>query len=129
MTTHDEQQENNSSNPVEPKIEYIGIGRGSYSALSDTADSLKSFERFLDPERGSMPDIDGNFVNGDKVHAETMESLREKSLNPESSVLDGYSDKEDIIRAAREAEDDVRIRNVKSVEWFNRTIGTNHFFR
>lgn len=127
MTTHDEQPENNSSKPVEPKVESIsiGIGRGSYSAVSDTADSLKQFDRFLDPERGSMPDIDGNFVNGDRVRAENMETLRAKYLNPESSVLDGYSDKEENI----EAEDDVRIRNVKWVEWFNRTIGTNHFFR
>ena len=83
MTTHDEKPENSSSNPVEPKIESIGIGRGSYSALNDTADSLKIFERFLNPERGSMPDIDGNFVNGGWARAKTMKTLNERYPKPE----------------------------------------------
>lgn len=84
MTTHDEQSEDNSSEPVEPKEEsiYIGIGRGSYSALKDTEDSLKLFAKFLYPESGSMigsmPDIDGNLVNGDKFRTRVTEYIKEK---------------------------------------------------
>lgn len=43
-----------------------------------------------------------------------------------SPFLDGYSDKEEVIRKAREADDSFQIR---SAQWFNSAIGTNHFFR
>lgn len=84
MTTPNESPENNSSEPVEPKVEpiYIGIGRGSYSALKDAGDTLKQFDKFLYPESGSMsgsmPDIDLNFVNGDKVRARFTEYIKER---------------------------------------------------
>lgn len=80
MTTPDEQPENNASEPVEPKVEsiYIGFGRGSYSAMKDTEDTVKRFDKFLYPESGSMPDIDCNFVDGDKVRAGLREYLKEK---------------------------------------------------
>lgn len=97
MTTHDEQPENSSSEPaVEPKVEFTSIGRGSYSALNGGEDALKQFDKFIDPDAPTAPDIDLNFVKGDKVRADTMEYLKEKYLN-------GYSDKEEIIRKAREA--------------------------
>lgn len=83
MTTPDEQRENNASEPVEPKVEsiYIGFGRGSYSATQDAEDSNLLFERFLDPSQGPSepyPDIDGNFVDGDRIRAQTMEYLTQK---------------------------------------------------
>lgn len=131
MTTHDEQPENNSSEPVEPKVEFISPARGSYYGLNNSEDTLKQFDKFLDPDKGRMPDIDCNFVNGDRGRPEFMDQIKEAYANPEQpnaeqSVLDGYSDKEEVIRKAREAEDSIRIKNA---EWFSASIGTNHFFR
>jgi hypothetical protein len=145
-----EQQENPSEGKTfdlfdgEPIISFDGTvingdiiispARGTYAASLGEPSNLEWVEKYLHSNRESYPDIDGNFVNGDRDRAEVLDQLEEKygnpdsheQPNPESSVLDGYSDKEDIIRKAREAEDNFRIRNA---DWFNSSIGTNHFFR
>lgn len=110
MTTPDEQPENNSSEPVEPKVEsiYIGFGRGSYSALKDTEDTTKMFDKFLDSNQDPMPDIDGNFVDGDRRRKEFLDTLSDFYGNAEQgtsdSAMDGYSTKEEVIEKARNAD-------------------------
>lgn len=137
-----EQQENPSEGKTfdlfdgEPIISFDGTvingdiiispARGTYAASLGEPSNLEWVEKYLHSNRESYPDIDGNFVNGDRDRAEVMDQLKERYPNPEHSVLDGYSDKEEVIRKAREAEDNFPIRNA---EWFNSSIGTNHFFR
>lgn len=112
MTTPNEQPENNSSEPDEPKEEsiYIGIGRGSYSALKDTEDSPLLFERFLDQSKGPRepcPDIDGNFVDGDRKRKEFLDTLIDFYGNAKqetsASPMEGYSTKEEVTEKTRNA--------------------------
>lgn len=105
---------------VETKEEFINRSRGTYSALHGETDKTSVFAKFINYDTDSYPDIDGSFVDGDRVRAETMDFLKEKYLNPaqsatESPALDGYSDTEEIIQKAREAGSNDPLRNA---EWF-----------
>jgi hypothetical protein len=130
---------------VETKEEFINRSRGTYSASLGGPSKLASFDRFLRPEHGSLPDIDGNFVNGDRVRAETMEYLKDKyensaQQNIKSSDNDTGSESPEDFEAFLDPEhpgfpidigfgdgDSVRTGNT---EWVvTKLIGTNHFFR
>lgn len=107
MTAHDDKAENSSSEPVEPKIEFMSPARGTYAALQDTQDSVLLFDRFLEPNREPYPDIDGNFVDGDRRRKEFLDTLSgfygNAKQGTSDSAMDGYSTKEEVVEKARNA--------------------------